>query len=74
LALKLTARDHYELGVIDEIVPEPAGGAHADPEQSARALGSALVKNLRELERLSPAELVRQRWEKYLKMGQFTEG
>jgi acetyl-CoA carboxylase carboxyl transferase subunit alpha len=74
VALKLTARDHYELGVIDEIVPEPAGGAHADPEQAARALGSALIKNLRELERLAPDDLVRQRSEKYLKMGQFTEG
>lgn len=73
-ALKLTARDHYELGVIDEIVPEPAGGAHADPEQAARALGTALGKHLRELERLTPEELVRQRTEKYLKMGQFTEG
>jgi acetyl-CoA carboxylase carboxyl transferase subunit alpha len=73
-ALKLTARDHYDLGVIDEIVPEPAGGAHADPEQAADALRAALVKNLRELERLDPKQLVRQRSEKYLKMGQFTEG
>jgi acetyl-CoA carboxylase carboxyl transferase subunit alpha len=74
VALKLTARDHYELGVIDEIVPEPAGGAHADPEQAGRALGSALIKHVRALEGLSPAELVRRRAEKYLKMGQFTEG
>src|SRR3954462_5082841 len=73
-ALKLTARDHYELGVIDEIVPEPAGGAHADPDTAARALGTALVKSLRELERLKPDELVRQRSEKFRKMGQFTEG
>ena len=74
VALKLTARDHYQLGVIDEIVPEPAGGAHSDPEQAAKALQTALIKNLREVERLSPDELVRQRSEKYLKMGQFTEG
>jgi acetyl-CoA carboxylase carboxyl transferase subunit alpha len=73
-ALKLTARDHYQLGVIDEIVPEPAGGAHSDPEQAASALRTALVKNLRELERVAPGDLVRQRTEKYLKMGQFTEG
>ena len=73
-ALKLTARDHYELGVIDEIVPEPAGGAHADPEQAAGALAKVLEKHLRELEALSPDQLVRERAEKYLKMGQFTEG
>ncbi len=74
LALKLTARDHYALGVIDEIVPEPAGGAHADPESAARALRGCLVKHLRELEAIAPKQLVRQRSEKYLKMGQFTEG
>jgi len=73
-ALKLTARDHYELGVIDEIVPEPAGGAHADPDQAARALGKALEEHLRELERVPAEQLIRQRAEKYLKMGQFTEG
>ena len=73
-ALKLTARDHYELGVIDEIVPEPAGGAHADPEQAARALGKALEVHLRDLEHLPADQLIRQRAEKYLKMGQFTEG
>lgn len=73
-ALKLTARDHYQLGVIDEIVPEPAGGAHADPEQAGRSLKTALVKNLRELERLKPEQLIRRRFEKFQKMGQFTEG
>ncbi|MBI4500316.1 MAG: acetyl-CoA carboxylase carboxyltransferase subunit alpha [Gemmatimonadetes bacterium] len=73
-ALKLTARDHYELGVIDEIVPEPAGGAHADPEQAGQALAKVLERHLRELEPLSPEQLVRERAEKYLKMGQFTEG
>jgi acetyl-CoA carboxylase carboxyl transferase subunit alpha len=73
-ALKLTARDHYELGIIDEIVPEPAGGAHADPEQAARALAKVLQEQLEDLERLPPDELVGKRAEKYLKMGQFTEG
>src|SRR3954464_13465071 len=56
-ALKLTARDHYELGVIDEIVPEPAGGAHADPDTAARALGKALEEHVRELERLPVEQL-----------------
>ena len=73
-ALRVTARDLYQLGVIDEIVPEPPGGAHADPDVAASALGEALERQLRGLERSKPAELVRQRAAKYLKMGQFTEG
>ena len=72
-ALKITARDLYQLGVIDEIVPEPPGGAHADPETAARALGQALERQLKELEGLSPDRLIRQRADKYLKMGQFKE-
>jgi acetyl-CoA carboxylase carboxyl transferase subunit alpha len=73
-ALRLTARDLRQLGVIDEIVAEPPGGAHADPEAAAGALGEALERQVRELERVKPAELVRRRAAKYLKMGQFTEG
>jgi acetyl-CoA carboxylase carboxyl transferase subunit alpha len=71
-ALKITAPDLYELRVIDEIVPEPPGGAHADHETSARALKEALTKNLDELKRLKPEKLVRRRREKFLRMGRFT--
>jgi acetyl-CoA carboxylase carboxyl transferase subunit alpha len=71
-ALKITAPDLYELRVIDEIVPEPAGGAHADHESAARALKDALGKHLDELKRLKPEKLVRRRREKFLKMGRFT--
>ena len=71
-ALKITAPDLYELRVIDEIVPEPAGGAHADHEGAARALKDALTKHLDELKRLKPEKLVRRRREKFLKMGRFT--
>ena len=70
-ALKITAPDLYELRVIDEIVPEPAGGAHADHDGSARALKDALTKHLDELKRLKPEKLVRRRREKFLKMGRF---
>lgn len=72
-ALKLTARDLYSLGVIDEIVREPLGGAHSDPEGAARELGKALKEALRSLDSIAPEELIRLRAEKYLKMGRYTE-
>ncbi|MBI3983346.1 MAG: acetyl-CoA carboxylase carboxyltransferase subunit alpha [Gemmatimonadetes bacterium] len=72
-ALRLTARDLIQLGVIDEIVPEPAGGAHADPDGAARALADALDRHLRELEHEPAQRLVRRRADKYLKMGQVRE-
>ena len=71
-ALRITAPDLYELRVIDEIIPEPAGGAHADHETTARALHDALVKHMDELRRVKPDKLVRRRRDKFLKMGQFT--
>ena len=72
-ALKITAQDLYELRVIDEIVPEPQGGAHANHEETARALHDALTRHLEELRKLKPEKLVRRRREKFLRMGQFTE-
>jgi acetyl-CoA carboxylase carboxyl transferase subunit alpha len=72
-ALKITAQDLLELRIIDEIVPEPPGGAHADQEATATAVGEALLRNLDELRRLKPDKLVRRRREKYLRMGQFEE-
>jgi acetyl-CoA carboxylase carboxyl transferase subunit alpha len=72
-ALKITAQDLLELRIIDEIVPEPPGGAHANQEVTAEAVGEALLRNLDELRRLKPDKLVRRRREKYLRMGQFEE-
>ena len=72
-ALKLTAQDQLALGVIDEIIPEPLGGAHADPEAAAQALAAALRRHLRELMRLRTAKLLKRREEKYLSIGAFTE-
>jgi acetyl-CoA carboxylase carboxyl transferase subunit alpha len=72
-ALRLTARDLLDLGVIDEIVPEPAGGAHADPDGTAEALGAALTQQIGELKQLDPQERVRLRADKYRRMGRFTE-
>jgi acetyl-CoA carboxylase carboxyl transferase subunit alpha len=72
-ALRLTAKDLIELKVVDEIIPEPIGGAHSDHDASAASLREVLIKNLEELRKLKPDKLVRRRREKFLRMGQFTE-
>jgi acetyl-CoA carboxylase carboxyl transferase subunit alpha len=59
--------------VIDEIIPEPAGAAHADPEATAQALGGALRRHLRELHRIKIDKLLKRREEKYLSMGALSE-
>jgi acetyl-CoA carboxylase carboxyl transferase subunit alpha len=56
-ALKLSAPDLMELGAIDEIVPEPPGGAHHDPARAARTLGAAIARRLKPLMRVRPARL-----------------
>jgi len=70
-AFKPDAQHCLELGVIDGIVPEPEGGAQADPDQAARLLKGALVENLDELAGIQPAELRRRRREKFRSMGIF---
>jgi acetyl-CoA carboxylase carboxyl transferase subunit alpha len=72
-ALRLTAQDLLELKVIDEIIPEPLGGAHADHQVVAANVHDALLRNVDELRRLKPDKLVRRRREKFLRMGQFIE-
>lgn len=72
-SLKITAPDLVELKIVDEIVPEPAGGAHADHIATAKSVHDAIARNLDELRGLKPDKLVRKRREKYLKMGAFTE-
>lgn len=71
--LRLTAEENYKLGVIDEIVPEPNGGAHIDREAAFNAFAEALSRNLNELKALEVSELHRLRAEKYRKMGVFRE-
>jgi acetyl-CoA carboxylase carboxyl transferase subunit alpha len=68
-ALKLTAQDLYELGIIDEIIPEPMGGAHRDPQETAKAVEKALRHNLDELMSKSGEELVEERYRKFRLMG-----
>jgi len=72
-ALKLTAQDLMGLGVVDEIVPEPEGGAHRDPDTAAANLGSALRQNLERLSALPLDELMRNRYEKFRKLGKYSE-
>ncbi|MFZ3201490.1 MAG: acetyl-CoA carboxylase carboxyltransferase subunit alpha [Candidatus Acidiferrales bacterium] len=70
-ALKITASNLLELKLIDEIVPEPEGGAHTDHAAAAQLLDPVLTRSLDELSRLTPQELLDQRYEKYRRMGQF---
>lgn len=70
--LQCTARDLYRLGVIDEVIPEPTGGAHANHKEAAEILRSYLVRALEQHSKLSVKELVDKRYEKFRKMGPFT--
>jgi len=73
-ALKLTAKDVDELGcVIDDVIPEPEGGAHNDPKAAAKNVKQYLKKHLDELLKLSPEELVEQRYQKYRAMTRIEE-
>ena len=72
-ALKITAEDLLRLKVIDEIVTEPVGGAHVDPDAAGEALREALIRHVTELQEAPPEKLVRRRAEKYAAMGVYTE-
>lgn len=68
-ALKLTASDLERLGIADEVIPEPAGGAHSNPELTAAELKAALLRHLAELGQVGPEQLVRDRLKRYLEIG-----
>ena len=73
-ALKLTARDLLEAGLIDGIIPEPGGGAHRDPEKTAANIKETIIKNLDELKDIPSEELTKMRYEKYRRIGKFKKG
>ena len=73
-ALKLTAKDLHTIGVCDEIVPEPCGGAHEDWDAAADSLQEALDRTVSELERLTVKKLLAQRWAKYEAIGAWRDG
>jgi acetyl-CoA carboxylase carboxyl transferase subunit alpha len=72
-AMKLTAQDLLGLGVVDDILDEPMGGAHTDWAASARVVAEALRRHFEDLSSRSPQDLVRERLEKYRKMGRWQE-
>ncbi len=71
--LKMTAKDLKNLGIIDQILPEPLGAAHADPVRAADVLKDAIVKNIQSLQLLKPTELRSLRYDKFRQMGVFNE-
>ncbi len=73
-ALKLNADQLEKLGVVDEVIPEPFGGAHNDPTQAAAALRRSLQKHLKELRALEGEKLLEVRYERYRHLGVYEEG
>ena len=72
-ALMLTAHDCLELGIADEIVPEPEGGAHVDPREAASVLQTAILANLVQLAKMSQGKLLKKRYHKFRRMGEGSE-
>lgn len=72
-ALKLTSYDMKKNKLIDEIIPEPLGGAHYDRETTFKTVEQYILKGFNELKNLSTDELIQQRMDKYSKMGEFKE-
>ncbi|MFS0673055.1 acetyl-CoA carboxylase carboxyl transferase subunit alpha [Ornithinibacillus sp. 179-J 7C1 HS] len=72
-SMRITAPDLFELGIIDEIIPEPKGGAHRNIKQQAANIDTVIEKSLDELKDLSIDELLEKRWEKYKQIGEYKE-
>src|SRR5881296_3279934 len=72
-ALKITAKELLELGLVDEIIPEPLGGAHQDPSATAHTLKQHLLKHLKQLQKLSAAERLKKRYDKFRAQGHYLE-
>ena len=72
-AMKITAKSLLELGVIDEIIQEPPGGAHNDPQKTAELIKESVLKYLKKFSSLSPSKLMAKRFDKFASMGKFTK-
>lgn len=72
-SLKLTASDNLELGIVDDVISEPLGGAHRDPRGTAANLSDWIVRTLQDLKKQSADELVDARYARFRKMGQYLE-
>jgi len=73
-AMRLSAPDLLELGVVDAIIPEPLGGAHTDPAETCRRVGEVIAGALDELAAERPEELVAKRYRRFRKLGAYEEG
>ncbi|MCK7484572.1 MAG: hypothetical protein MZU97_02780 [Bacillus subtilis] len=72
-ALKITSSDLLSLEIIDGIIKEPLGGAHYDPELTAKNIADTVIKSIDELSKLSGSELKKDRHERFRRMGVFVE-
>jgi acetyl-CoA carboxylase carboxyl transferase subunit alpha len=72
-ALKITAQDLQKIGVVDEIIAEPLGGAHRDHQFTAEKIKASIVRHIKELQKLSPDNVARDRYEKFKRIGSFTD-
>lgn len=70
-ALRLTAEDLIEFGVVDDVIPEPPGGAHRDPETVAAHLKKIIFKHIKELSSIGKRDLLDRRYKKFRKIGEF---
>ncbi len=73
-AMKISAPDLEQLGVVDQVIEEPAGGAHTDVAETCRRVGEAVEQALSELESMSPDELLEQRYRRFRGLGVFVDG
>jgi acetyl-CoA carboxylase carboxyl transferase subunit alpha len=73
LAMRMSAQDQLELGVVDRVVPEPGEGAHADPRETAKRLRQVIIAELDRLSAFAPDELVEARYRRYRALGPYTE-
>ncbi len=73
MSLKMAAKDLLEMGIIDKIIPEPPGGAHVDFEQTFKNVDKELNQTLKRLEKMSVEDRLKARYEKFRKIGVFTE-
>jgi acetyl-CoA carboxylase carboxyl transferase subunit alpha len=72
-SLKLTASDNLQLGIVDDVISEPVGGAHRDPAAAAKLLQQWIVRQLTELRTIPVDDLLQQRYERFRKLGAYSE-
>lgn len=73
-ALKLTAKELYKLGIVDDVIPEPIGAAHNNPEEMAKTLKETIVRYIEELQAIPLDKLIEKRYKKYRKFGHYLGG